>query len=131
VADDGFEVPNYPIIFRHMVLAIFLNADLPRARPANSRNKIPVKSSPNKDNFDPTKFNAAMDIALAQLKKYRMVPESSSREAITLTSYGREADSKHRREQGGATKTKRFDKFYVQLLVEERKHVNKSIIAVT
>ena len=131
MTDDGFEVPNYPIIFRHMVLAIFLNADLPRARPANSKNKIPVRSSPNRDNFDPTKFNAAMDIALAQLKKYRMISESSSRAAITLTSYGRESDSKHRREQGGATKTKRFDKFYVQLLVEERKRVNKSILDIT
>jgi len=131
VADDGFEVPNYPVLFKHMVLAIFLKAHLPRARPANSKNKIPVKSSPNKDNFDPTKFNAAMDVALAQLKKYRMISEASSRAAITLTSYGREADSKHRREPGGATKTKRFDKFYVQLLVEERKHVNKSILDIT
>ena len=128
MADTGFEVPNYPVLFKHMVLAIFLHADLPRARPANSRNKIPVKSSPNTDNFDPTKFNAAMDIALAQLKKYRMISEASSREAITLTSYGRETDAKHHREQGGATKTKRFDKFYVQLLVEKRKHVNKAIL---
>lgn len=131
MADDGFKVPDYPYLFKHMVLAIFLHADLPRARPANSRNKIPVRSSPNNDNFDPTKFNAAMDIALAQLKKYRMVSESSSREAIALTSYGRERDSVHRREQGGATKTKRFDKFYVQLLVEERKRVNKAIVDIT
>lgn len=131
MADTGFEVPNYPVLYKHMVLAIFLKGDLPRARPANSRNKVPVRSSPNKDNFDPTKFNAAMDIALAQLKKYRMISEASSREAISLTSHGRETDSKHRREQGGATKTKRFDKFYVQLLVEGRKRVNKAVLDIT
>ena len=128
---DGFEVPPYPVLFRHMVLAIFVADRLPRARPANSKNKIPVRSSPNENSFDPTKFNAAMDIALAQLKKYRMITEASSREQITLTSYGRERDSQHRREQGGAVKTKRFDKFYVQLLVENRKRVNKTMIDVT
>jgi hypothetical protein len=128
---DSFEVPNYPVLFKHMVLAIFLKRDLPRARPANSRNKVPVRSSPNKDNFDPTKFNAAMDVAMAQLKKYRMISEASSREQIVLTSYGREKDSAHRREQGGVVKTKRFDKFYVQLIVENRKRVNKAIVDIS
>lgn len=127
--DDDFpEVPNYPVLFKHMVLAIFTQRDLPRSRPAHSKNKIPVKSSPNKDNFDPTKFNAAMDIALAQLKKYGMITERSSRTSVTLTAYGRERESVHRREAAAATKTRRFDKFYQQLLVEGRHRVNKTVI---
>lgn len=128
---DDPDVPDYPLLFKHMVLAIFVGADLPRSRPAHSKNKIPVKSSPNKDRFDPTKFNAAMDIALAQLKKYGMISERSSREKIQLTSYGRERESVHRRESGSATKTRRFDKFYTLLLIEGRKRVNKRTVDAT
>ena len=127
--DDEYpEVPNYPVLLKHMVLAIFTQRDLPRARPAHSKNKIPVKSSPNKDSFDPTKFNAAMDIALAQLKKYGMISERSSRQSVTLTAYGRERESIHRREAASRTKTRRFDEFYQKLLIEGRRRVNKAVI---
>lgn len=125
------DVPPYPVLFKHMVLAIFLEADLPRQRPPFSRNKIPVRSSPSKDNFDPTKFNAAMDIALAQLKKYGMITEKSSRAGIQLTSKGRERESVHKKEPRGATKTRRFDKFYEKLLIEGKKRVNKTTLDLT
>lgn len=128
-ADEDYpEIPNYPVLFKHMVLAIFTERDLPRARPAHSDNKIPVKSSPNRDNFDPTKFNAAMDIALAQLKKYGYITERSSRQQIMLTSAGRTRESVHIKERMGATKTRRFDKFYRLLLIEDRHRVNKRVI---
>jgi hypothetical protein len=128
-ADEEYpEIPNYPVLFKHMVLAIFTERDLPRARPAHSKNKIPVRSSPNRDSFDPTKFNAAMDIALAQLKKYGMISERSSRAGITLTSYGRSRESVHMKEPMSATKTRRFDKFYKLLLIEDRHRVNKRVI---
>jgi hypothetical protein len=111
-----------------MVLAIFIEGRLSRQRPPNSRNKIPVRSSPNENSFDPTKFNAAMDVALAQLKKYRMITENSSREMIQLTSYGRERDNMHKRERDSLAKTRRFDKFYIRLIVEGQKRVNKAIV---
>lgn len=129
--EDLPQVPQYPVLFKHMVLAIFLEGNLSRARPAHSRNKIPVKSSPNKDGFDPTKFNAAMDIALAQLKKYGMITEKSSRAGIQLTSKGRERDATHKKEPQGATKTRRFDKFYEKLLIEGKKRVNKNLVDAT
>ncbi len=122
------EVPNYPVLFKHMVLAIFTERKLPRSRPPVSKNKIPVRSSPNKDSFDPTKFNAAMDIALAQLKKYGMISEKSSRAGIFLTSYGRETDNKHKRESNARLKVGRFDKYYAQLYVEDRKRIPKKAI---
>ena len=119
------EVPEYPALFKHMVLAIFLEGNLPRSRPSFSQNKIPVRSSPNKDGFDPTKFQAAMDVALAQLKKYRMIAEKSNRAQIMLTAYGRETDNKHRREPQGRAKIKRFDDLYTKLVVEGKKRVSK------
>jgi hypothetical protein len=118
-------IPTYPTLFKHMVLAIFLGKDLPRSRPPKSKNRIPVRSSPNKDSFDPTKFNAAMDIALAQLKKYGMILEKSSRLQIFLTSRGRERDAAHRIEPGARTKNAKFDKLYEALLVEGKKRVPK------
>ena len=118
-------VPDYPPLFKHMVLAIFSADRLPRRRPPKSHNRIPVRSSPNKDSFDPTRFNAAMDVSLAQLKKYGLIAERSSRAQILLTATGRRKDSEHRREPGAHQKTARFDKLYQQLLVEGRKHVSK------
>lgn len=118
-------VPDFPLIFKHMVLAIFVKNDLPRQRPPQSRNKIPVRSSPNKDGFDPTKFRAAMDVALAQLKKYGIITEKSDPARIVLTSYGRQKDNAHRKEPAGRTKTRRFDKYYTLLLNEGRKKVSR------
>ena len=118
---EELAIPEYPMLFKHMVLAIFLERKLPRSRPPVSKNRIPVKSSPNKDSFDPTKFNAAMDIAMAQLKKYRMISEKSDRAQISLTGYGREKDSQHKREPDARRKAKRFDDYYQKLLVEERR----------
>lgn len=123
--DDLPDVPKYPALLKHMVLAVFLKGHLPRARRPKSRNKIPVPSSPNKDIFDPTKFNAAMDIALAQLKKYGYITERSSRLEVTLTSKGKRLDADHKRESGGMTKTRKFDKYYIQLIEEHKKRVSK------
>ena len=126
--DEGGQlqaVPDFPVLFKHMVLAIFLSGDVNRARPTRSENRIPVKSSPNKDNFDDTKFNAAMDIALAQLKKYKMIAEKSSRDGIILTGYGRETNAKHLREPTSRSKTMRFDKYFTALLIEGKKRVPK------
>lgn len=125
--EDLPDVPAYPVLFKHMVLAIFTEGNLTRSRPPYSRNRIPVRSSPNKDSFDPTKFNAAMDIALAQLKKYGMITEKSSRAGIQLTSYGRQRESVHRTERNAHTKTRYFDDYYQKLLVEGKKRVNKNI----
>lgn len=108
-----------------MVLAIFVANRLPRQRPPFSKNKIPVRSSPNKDRFDPTKFNAAMDVALAQLKKYGMITEKSSRAEVNLTAKGRRRDALHKREPGSRIKTSRFDKLYVQLIIEGKKRVRR------
>ena len=118
-------VPDYPLIFKHMVLAIFVKDNLSRQRPPQSRNKIPVQSSPNRDNFDPTKFRAAMDVALAQLKKYGIITENSNPMRMALTSHGRQKDNQHRKEPSGHTKTRRFDKYYTLLLNENRKRVSR------
>lgn len=120
------QVPNYPALFKHMVLAIFTERKLPRTRPAQSRNKIPVQSSPNRSGLDPTKFDAAMDIALAQLKKYKMITEQSNRALIVLTAYGRETDAKHTREQASRIKTNKFDDYYKQLVVAGKDRVPKT-----
>lgn len=125
--EDLPDVPAYPVLFKHMVLAIFTEGDLKRSRPPYSKNRIPARSSPNKDNFDPTKFNAAMDIALAQLKKYGMITERSSRVGIQLTSYGRQRESVHRSERNSLMKTRYFDEYYEKLLVEGKKRVNKNL----
>jgi len=122
---DEITIPDYPALLKHMVLAIFVSNRLPRQRPAFSKNKIPVRSSPNKDAFDPTKFNAAMDVALAQLKKYQMITEKSSRTLVTLTAKGRDRDNAHKREPGSRTKTRRFDKLYIQLIIEGKKRVRR------
>lgn len=121
-------IPEYPALLKHMVLAIFLEGNLPRSRPPYSKNRIRVKSSANKDSFDPTKFNAAMDVAFAQLKKYGMITEKSSREEVRLTAYGRERDNAHKREPDGRKKTARFDKFYKQLLILNKKRVPKPFV---
>jgi hypothetical protein len=126
---EELAIPDYPMLFKHMVLAIFLSGNLPRSRPPVSKNRIPVKSSPNKDNFDPTKFNAAMDVAMSQLKKYRMISEKSGRGQISLTGYGREKDSEHKREPDARRKAKRFDDYYQKLIIEERRRVPKAKIA--
>lgn len=125
VSPDEISVPGYPELLKHMVLAIFVANRLPRQRPPFSKNKIPVRSSPNKDRTDQTKFNAAMDVALAQLKKYRMITEKSSRAEVVLTNKGRIRNAIHKKEAGSRVKTARFDKIYLELVVEGRKRVRR------
>lgn len=91
-------VPDYPTIFKHMALAIYLKGKL--------------------KGFPPKKFNAALEIALAQLRKYGMVRSDSTLARIELTSKGNQVNQKHLQEPKSRTKSKLFDTYYKSLRAE-------------
>lgn len=101
-------VPDYPLLFKHMALAIYRSGSL-KGPPAE-------------------RFEAALDITLAQLRKYRMATPSSTLARVELTSYGNQANQKHRREADSSAKTRLFDAYYKSLASEGDSNPPNSVI---
>jgi len=120
-------VPVLPVLFKHMALAVFESGRGNRPKGPSSRNRLPVRSTPRPPGVDPGKLQAALDITLAQLKKYQLVTESSTFEAVTLTPRGSQLNASHIREPGSRAKTSRFDLLFNQLLVEGRNRVKREL----
>lgn len=91
-------VPDYPILFKHMALAIYRTGSL-KGPPAD-------------------RFQSALEIALAQLRKYQMATSGSSLARVELTSYGFQTNQKHKREPSSGAKTRLFDAYYKSLASE-------------
>jgi hypothetical protein len=100
-------VPNYPLLFKHMVLAIYKGGRVvgtPKQRMADS-----------------------IEIALSQLKKYEYITEDSSKSRITLTTKGVKKNQTHLKEADKNPKTKLFDSLYTQLVSENQTTVTAQV----
>lgn len=98
-------VPNFPLLFKHMVLAIYKGGS--------------IKGTPRQ------KLDASFKIALAQLKEHGHVYEKSSEAQVLLTSKGVRQNNSHLKEGDKRGKTRLFDALYIQLRGEDKDRASK------
>ena len=94
------EVPNYPLLFKHMVLAIYKSGRL---------------IGPPKQ-----KMEDSIKIAMSQLKEYGYILEVSTEARILLTSKGVQKNATHLKEHDKNAKTRLFDSLYTQLVANDK-----------
>lgn len=98
---DTPEVPKYPLLFKHMALAIYKSGDL-----HGGAKEV---------------FESALQITLSRLAQYRLIAEYSTLGNIVLTSTGRTREAVHRGESDKNPKTMLFDKLYSTLYAKGEK----------
>jgi hypothetical protein len=98
-------VPNYPLLFKHMVLAIYRGKSL--------------TGTPKQ------KLDDAFKIALSRLKEYGHAYEKSTEAQVLLTSKGVRQNGIHLKEEDKRAKTLLFDKLYLQLRAEDKERPSK------
>ena len=92
------EIPPYPLLFKHMALAIYKSKSL------GGQGK--------------QAFESSMNVALSRLIEYRLATATSSLGNVTLTSAGRTRENAHKAESDSANKTGVFDKLFTKLYSE-------------
>lgn len=113
VKSKNLDLQVIPLLVKHMTLAIYDHkfGGVDGRTDLNTKDADRTSKSPKRR----SNFAEAFAIARGRLVDFRHLSPSSKEGPvgkITLTSSGRQLDMNHKREAGGAKKTKRFDMLY-------------------